>query len=46
MRPDEPLDPELTSIELSTGPLYHTDTGSGRPIVGIHGAPARSRDFR
>ena len=46
MRPDEPLDPELTSTELSTGAIFHTDTGSGPTIVAVHGMPATSRDFR
>lgn len=46
MRPEVPLDPALRSIDLSTGPLFFTDTGSGRPVVGVHGMPATSRDFR
>ena len=46
MRPESPLAPELRSIELSTGPLFYSDTGSGRVVVALHGAPANSRDFR
>ncbi|MCB9594657.1 MAG: alpha/beta fold hydrolase [Sandaracinaceae bacterium] len=46
MRPERPLDPELHELSLSTGPLFHTDTGSGRPVIAAHGTPATSRDFR
>ncbi len=46
MRPESPLDPELSAVELSTGPLFHSDTGAGRVVVGVHGLPATSRDFR
>ncbi len=46
LRPGAPLDPPLETVELPSGPLSHSDTGEGPAVVGIHGLPASSRDFR
>ncbi|MCP4868881.1 MAG: alpha/beta hydrolase [Proteobacteria bacterium] len=46
MRPETPLDPPRTTIQLDRGALAYTDTGSGRTVIAIHGLPASSRDFR
>lgn len=35
MRPDAPLDRELTKTVLSRGPIVRT--GAGRPLVALHG---------
>lgn len=46
MRPDSPLDPTQQIIDLRDGPLLFTTTGSGRPVIAIHGMPATGWDFR
>jgi len=46
MRPDEPLDPPLQTIEVGGTTLAYTESGSGRPIVAIHGLPSSSWVFR
>ncbi len=50
MKPDAPLDPELQTTRLTfegeTHEVHHTDTGSGVPVIALHGVPASSRDFR
>ena len=46
MRPEHPLDPPREEVQLRAGPLSYTSTGSGRPLVAVHGLPASGRDFR
>jgi pimeloyl-ACP methyl ester carboxylesterase len=46
MRPEHPLDPPHQVVELRAGPVSYTSTGSGRPLVAVHGMPASGRDFR
>lgn len=46
MRPDAPRDPERRRIQVGPSSVGYTDTGSGRPVVAVHGLPASSYDFR
>jgi len=46
MRPEHPLDPPHQEVELRAGPVSYTSTGSGRPLVAVHGMPASGRDYR
>jgi len=46
MRPEHPLDPPREEVQLRAGPVSYTSTGSGRPLVAVHGPPASGWDFR
>jgi len=46
MRPDAALDPDKRQVQVHGAQLSYTDTGDGPVVVGIHGLPATSRDFR
>jgi pimeloyl-ACP methyl ester carboxylesterase len=46
VRPDAPRDPDLRRVDVGSAIIGYTETGSGRPVVAVHGLPASLHDFR